>query len=356
MAHALRTNAEAIAKDNVTLAGLFARYEDEVTAGKKGAQPGEDRRRMDVWQAWLATHGIQDPRNLDEEVLQRFVRARRTGGIVVPGRRLHAQPSDTTIGADIVFLQSVLNWATRRRVRGKALLESSPIRGFPVLRTKNPRRLWVTYDWYERARPFCDLPRPLDAQGLFGDFLDLLEGLGWRVTAICELRRSDIDRKSYPYAPFGLLHRRGEIDKEDLDEWVPLTQATREAVDRVCRRMEPAIGIDAYLFPAPRAKRAWTRQYVAGLLKRLTRRVREAQAATGGDEAVSEVFPYVNPHAFRRKWEEERRHLPVKDRMDASGRRDERSLHRSYLRRDMERVYDVMQEPRKLRGALVLEG
>lgn len=51
-----------------------------------------------------------------------------------------------------------------------------------------------------------------------------------------------------------------------------------------------------------------------------------------------------------------RRHRPLKDRKDASGRKDERSLNCSYLQKEEGRVLAVMEEPRKLRDGMVLTG
>lgn len=360
LAHAIHTNRHSLATGTLSPLTIFALYEAEVTAHKRGQQPAEDRRRMDVWQAFFARQGIEDVRELDDTVLDEFVRQRRAGTIVVPDRALKPNPTDTTIGADIVFLNSVLNWAHRKRVKGaggarRRLLPENPVHDYGVLRTKNPRRLWATYDWYLAVREHCSAPSPIDAQGLFGDFLDLMESLGWRVTALCELRRSDFNLTRSEAAPHGLVHKREDTDKEGADEWIPLPLAAREAVDRLLERRK-LIG-DAYLFPAPKAERAWTRHYVAAVMQRLVERVnavREAEAEREGREV--ELLPYVNPHAFRRKWEEERRDLPLKDRMEASSRRDERSLNSSYLRRDLKRVLQVMEEPTKLRGALVLTG
>jgi hypothetical protein len=44
--------------------------------------------------------------------------------------KLKKKPSDTTIGADLVFLSSGLNWACKVRTRdGGRLLSDNPLRG-----------------------------------------------------------------------------------------------------------------------------------------------------------------------------------------------------------------------------------
>ena len=118
LAHVLRMKRDTAAKKGLNPTALFAMYEAEVTEYKLGEQPREDRRRMDVWQAFFAAEGIEDVHDLDDSALNEFVRQRRAGTLVVPDRRLKPNPTDTTIGADIVFLNSVLNWAHRKRVRG----------------------------------------------------------------------------------------------------------------------------------------------------------------------------------------------------------------------------------------------
>src|SRR5690606_8619828 len=127
----------------------------------------------------------------------RFERLRRQGKIELPKRRFEANPSETTIGADIIFLASVLNWAVEEN-----LLPKNPIRGYDRPKTAKPRRPVATYDRYERTRAKAD---EVGEQRLFGPFLDLVEALGWRVSAICQLWASDIDRSTDAAAPHGRI-------------------------------------------------------------------------------------------------------------------------------------------------------
>lgn len=133
------------------------------------------------------------------------------------------------------------------------------------------------------------------------------------------------------------------MDKEGEDAWIPLPQRARDAIDQVLRKRK-AVG-RAPLFPAPKSKtrECWDRHYVDQRLYSI---------------AAKTELPQLSAHAFRRKWEEERRQLPLKDRMDASSRKDEKTLNESYLRRDPRRILGVMEEPTKLRsdgGPLVIE-
>ena len=65
--------------------------------------------------------------------------------------------------------------------------------------------------------------------------MDLIEALGWRVTAICELLASDVDLLNSAKAPHGRIRKRGEVDKEGVDMWVPLSESARAAIDTVLR-------------------------------------------------------------------------------------------------------------------------
>jgi len=170
--------------------------------------------------------------------------------------------------------------------------------------------------------------------------MDLIEALGWRVTAIGELIASDVDLVRSPKAPHGRIRKRGEVDKEGVDMWVPLSDSARAAVDAVLRA-NPVIGARP-LFPAPKAQRGrtaapWSRYHARDLLER-AESAAELEALDGSDF-----------HAYRRAWATARKHLPAADVAHAGGWRDLRSLERSYQRVDDETLLAVVTEPRKLR-------
>ena len=55
------------------------------------------------------------------------------------GREFKAAPSDATIGADIVFLISTLNWATNVQIPdGTRLLDQNPLRGYDIPSINEP--------------------------------------------------------------------------------------------------------------------------------------------------------------------------------------------------------------------------
>ncbi|HWV56230.1 MAG TPA: tyrosine-type recombinase/integrase [Longimicrobiales bacterium] len=323
--------AEARAKGRVTLSMLFARYETEVSIHKKGSQPREDARRIRLWTHFLG--GDTDPHAITKAKLRRFVRLRRAGQIRIPGANLSKSPGETTIGADIVFLQSVLNWGVEAE-----LLEYNPARGFKRPRTPQASRRRPVATWDRFLRVYRHTDR-IDRQRLFRPFLMLVQELGWRVSAICALRASDIRRRATEHAPYGEIRKRGAHDKKGVDQWIPLSRRAREAVDLLLRR-RPIVG-EAWLFPSPRNERKpWRRQHARDLLERAEKRAK-LKPLEGGDF-----------HPYRRKWATERKHHPLADVMRAGGWDDPRSLQECYQLADEVATFAVVSEPRKLTGTV----
>ena len=64
-----------------------------------------------------------------------------------------------------------------RLADGARLLAENPLRGYPLPRTKNPRRPFTTFDRHKKLLAVAD---QVDRQRLFGAFLELIESLGWR--------------------------------------------------------------------------------------------------------------------------------------------------------------------------------
>jgi integrase len=326
----------AVREGRLTVVDLITRYARDVSPHKKGGQPKEDARRATLWRSFLGDS--TEVAAIDFPTIDRFVRERRAGAIKLDEHALRATPSDTTIGADIVFLQTVCNWALRlRRPDGGRLLETNPLHGYPRPKSLNPKRPVATYDRYLAVRAKAD---EIDPQQLFGSFLDLVESLGWRVSAICQLRASDIDRTEATAAPFGRVLKRGAVDKEGVEMWVPLPQEARAAFD-VIRERNPAIG-DRPVFPSARKGeegQSWSRFHARTLLERAEKKA-ELPPLEGGDF-----------HPYRRKWATERKHQPNKDVAAAGGWRDLRSLEQAYQQVDPATLLAVMTDPTKLREA-----
>jgi hypothetical protein len=154
------------------VADLFSRFDREVVAHEDPRQTSEDRRRIAVWTAHLG--GARQLDTMDRATLDHFVRVRRAGTLTVSGVKLSARPTDRTVGADLEFLRRVCNWAlTVTRGNGQPLLVHHPLTRYAIPTNANPRRPVATYDRYLAVREHADA---VDGQGLFGAFLDLVEG------------------------------------------------------------------------------------------------------------------------------------------------------------------------------------
>lgn len=321
LAHAIDTGRIADGAGSLTLASLFAAYEREESVGKAGRGAKEDRRRMDLWQAYLGD-GF-DPTSTTPAILKRFIRDRKANRVKVPTHDLSENPSDTTVGNDVRFLSCALTWAAR-----EGYIERNPIRDFRAPRNINQKKPVATYDRFLAIRPHCE--------GLFGPFMDLVEATGWRVSALRQLRATDVDMRPRKDAPHGRLLKRAETDKVGVEAWVPMTADTRKAVEEVFR-LNPVIGT-AYLFPAVRANgKPWGLRYVWGLL-------RKAEDAAGLEHLDHGAF-----HPYRRKWRRERKHLPRADVAAAGGWLSVQTLD-VYDGADPETVLAVVSETKKLRG------
>lgn len=233
------------------------------------------------------------------------------------------------------FLRRALNWAlTIRRRDGTPLLERHALQGYPVPKTVSPRRPVADYDRYLALRAVAD---DVDAQRLFGPFLDLVAGLGWRVSAVCQLRASDFSPQHTDTAPFGRLRKRGETDKEAVEMWVPISGEIRAALATLLER-NPVAG-ETPLFPAPQGsnKAPWTRYHARSVLQRAEKRA-GLTPLEGGDF-----------HPYRRAWATARKHLPLVDVASAGGWKSTATLLRCYMQPDEATLYRVVSESVKLR-------
>lgn len=335
-----------------TVAEIFTAYERDVAAHLKGQGPREARRRIAIWTHFLGA--TRDANTIDLPTCERYVRERRAGALRVlkaPATatveaeyyQLRPNPTDRAIGADFTLLQAALNHATKVvRPNGKRLLEVNPIRGFVAPTNKAPRRPVASYDRYERVFAVADA---VDPQRLFGAFMMLVEGLGWRVSAICQLRACDVDRRATPSAPHGRIYKNPAIDKEASGGWLPMSASVRAGIDRALTA-NPALG-EWPLFPAPRARtgatpataipKPWARHHARALLER-------AESAARLEPLDGSDF-----HAYRRKWATERKHLPAQDVAAAGAWRDLRALQTAYQQTDETTLLAVVSEPTKLR-------
>ncbi len=302
------------------LGQLLELYRDEVTPQKK--RPKEDERRIDLW---LHVLGAEfDPMHLTGTTLKAFERDRAAGRLSIPDRDLRAAGAKT-IREDLAFLRAVFNWAAS--MASGWLLERNPMDGYELPREINPSRPRAYWEDYLALQDVAARVHPL-----FGPFMAIIESLGWRVTATCEVRVSDFDPERTETRPHGRLLKRAESDKVGLERWTTIPAAAREAL---VAAQGDRVG-DVWLFPAERSSGPWSRHYARSLLNQAWELAKVPKARRTGF------------HGFRRKWVDERKHLPEADVAAQGGWLSVRTLD-IYRQADEETLLAVAEEPRKLR-------
>lgn len=327
----------ASAKGLTTVAAFFLRFESEVSRFGKGQQPEEDARRVAIWRTVLGP--ATDINGIDRGTLDRFVRQRRAGAIEVPGYELRAGVTDRTIGADLEFLRRALNWGrTVKDATGRPLVIDTPFIGYAIPNTASPKRPLAPYERWQQIRAVAD---DVDPQHLFGGFMDLLDWLGWRVSALCQLRIMDLDLAPSHDAPTGRVRKRGETDKEQVEMWVPIPVALRDRLRDLLERRAMVTGdivpTDP-LFPAPRSPEvSWDRYRARALLERAERHA---------DLPRIEGSQF---HAYRRAWVSSRKHHPLADIAAAGGWKGTRALE-LYMQADPETTLNVVSSTNRIGG------
>lgn len=324
----------ASAKGLTTVAAFFTRFEHEVTRFGKGQQPEEDARRMAIWRTVLGP--ATDINGIDRGTLDRFIRLRRAGEIQVPGHELRAGVSERTIGADLEFLRRALNWGrTVKDASGRRLITEDVFTGFAIPKTASPKRPLAPYDRWQLIRAVAD---DVDPQHLFGGFMDLLDWLGWRVSALCQLRIADVDLTPSHDAPTGRVRKAAEFDKENVEMWVPIPPMLR---DRLAELMVKRTALHdappaAPLFPAPRSPEvSWSRFHARTVLRR-AERAADLPPIEGGQF-----------HPYRRAWVSSRKHHPLADIAAAGGWKGTRALE-LYMKADPETTLNVVSSTNRI--------
>lgn len=383
-------------EEGPTIAEVFGWYEQAELPHKSPKTAAQNRVWMDRWQEFLEPdRGVltlnEDPR---ENVVRSYTRWRQDQGA-----------ADTTIGHEIVFLRSVLDWCTRRRAprtgstrqQARPLLPFNPIGDAKRIRTASPNAPEADREWFVRVRRAAGR---IDGQGLLPLMMSLASEHGWRLSALCNLWASDIDprprRVDGVLWPYGALRRRVATDKNRhrggrADVWVPMTPKSRRAAVRLLERVG-ARG-DNPVFPAPGGRGAWKEQHALDLLHRAERQVghperlafllehaprvgsavvvrhgrrtftlaeylerhpdqvqprkamrfvREVCDALGIEWSPSlEPQPGRGFHAMRRTWGKERKHLPLVD-VAAAGGWHRATLLNHYQQPDARTTLDVL--------------
>jgi hypothetical protein len=281
--------------------------------------------------AYFRWQRISSPAHLDKDDLLDFVRERVAGRVRVPFVALQAGVHTQTAWADLVYLVSVLNWATGAkdpRAPHRKILTANSLQVPEGLKNKNPKRPRATHDDVLALRRVAN---DVDSQQLFREFERLHDELGWRVTARCWISAADVSLEAAPDMPWGYVRKNKYVDKEGVGDAVPLSRRGAAIVRSILRRRGISEGTQAWLFPGKEdPAKPWSRWHVRDMTVRA--------------EKLAGIAHMGGAHAGRRKWASERKGHPLSDIMKAGGWRDARSLQ-SYLQDDTKTTYEVVSRP-----------
>ena len=340
----LREGYSEIAQERVTLASLVAEYVAHRTSRKTTDQQMEDKRRGKMWVRYLGSH--KDPHLISLGEWEEFIDLRTSGALAADGTSTPVEQRrvvrNRTVAADCLWLRQVLNWGTKwRNQNGHYLLRENPVRGYPVPREKNPRRPVASTDRYERIRAVSDQVlmevrwngHRENQRSYLSELVDLAQGTGRRITAICSLRYEDMLLNE---GPRGSIRWASDIDKGGRETLAPMNATARDAVDRVLEE-RPGIG-RAYVFPSPKDReRPISKDLASSWLKK-------AEQLAGLPKQEGSLW-----HAYRRGWVTARKHLPDVDVAQAGGWKDVSVLKSCYQRPDDETILAVVEGGRELR-------
>ena len=305
----------------LTLERLFEIYGEEVTPTKAETSQRSDRAATRMFLRFFGRG--RNPASLSQRDWDRFIRARRAGRVGPSGRPV----SDRTIEHDLKFLIAVLNWAAKSRdERGKLLLVSNPLRGLRAPTEKNPTRVVLSEEEYQRL---LGVSRQVDWR--FHVALVLAHETGHRIGAIRQLRWSDICLES------GVVRWRAEHEKTGYEHRTPVTVEAVAALEEA-RRMSAGTG-DTPVLPAPTDTskcagrslvRAWwyRAQTLAGLGRKRGR----------------------GWHALRRKFASDLMDQPLKVLCELGGWKTAKTVLECYQRADEGQLRKALEARRRPRG------
>ena len=333
-------------RGRVTLAQIFTLYQNHRTPRKKSKEQRDDSRRIDLWTRFLGEKKEPDKISLQE--WEDFIDHRASGAIDARGNEVPPAARKPVraraVEGDCNWLRWVFNWASRWRTpQGYYLLRENPIRGFEVSKEKNPLRPVATQDRFEAIRKVSDEVmmdvrwngKREERRSYLSELLDLANGTGRRLSAICGLRFRDLRLSDGPH---GSIRWPADTDKTGRETIVPIGPDVRGAVNRVLRE-RPGIG-SAPLFPKPTDPSEPITSHLASKWLRK-------------GEELAELEPQQGSlwHAYRRKWATERKHLPDVDVAAAGGWKETTTLKRAYQQADSETMLSVVLGAGELREA-----
>lgn len=341
----LARGEEALRTGKATLEDVFSAYEKHRTPRKTKGEQKQDARRMQMWKAVLGA-GI-DPHNVSMADWERFIDLRSSGAINARGREVakdkRRSVRDRTVEADCNWLRWVFNWAVKWRTpSGHYLMRENPVRGFEAPKEKNPKRPVATQDRFLAIREVSDQVmmetrwgKREETRSYLSELLDIVNGTGRRISAVCKLRYEDLRLEQGPH---GSIRWPAQTDKTGRETIVPISPEVRRAIDRILRE-RPGIG-SAPLFPSPEDAQKPISRHLADAW------LRKAEALAGVEPQKGSLW-----HAYRRKWATERKHLPDVDVAAAGGWKTVHTLQTAYQQADAETMLRVVTGAGELREA-----
>ncbi len=339
----LKNGVEDAAFGRVKLARVFALYLKERTPRKTEGEQRADHRRVEMWTRVLG--GSIDPHRISLAQWERFIRKRASGAIDARGhavseqqrRKIRARP----VEADCKWLRWVFSWASKWRTQqGHYLMRENSVRGFEAPTEKNPMRPVATQDRYEAVRGVSDLVmmetrwgRKREARSYLSEFLDIVNGTGRRLSAVCGLRFENLWLSDGPY---GSIQWPADTDKSGRESTVPIDPTVRRAIERILHE-RPGIG-STPVFPCRDDPQRPISRHMA------SKWLRKAEKLAGLEPQKGSQW-----HAYRRKWATERKHLPDVDVAEAGGWKTIETLKTAYQQADAETILRVVLEPVQLR-------
>lgn len=327
-----------------TLSRIFALYRQYQTPGKTFRHQKDDERRSEMWARVLGSG--KDLSKLTLKEWQGFISDRRSGAVDARGLPVAADQrspvGDGSIWSDLIFLNSVLNWATKWRTEsGEYLMSANPCRGYPVPKERNPKRPVVTAERFEAIRAVADQvlmqrdrsdPRR-DERSYLAELLEVVWGTGRRISAVLALRFEDL---RLDVKPHGAIRWPAGTDKIGKEWLAPINAEVRAAIDRILSQ-RPGIGA-APVFPSPLdPSRPISKELADKWLI-------EAEQLAKVPKMKGSLW-----HAYRRGWATARKGLPVQDLMALGGWTDHTCLQTIYQQADWETMVAAA-EPVKARA------
>jgi hypothetical protein len=340
----LKEGSAEINAGRITLSRLFSLYLQHRSPKKKKSEQQADERRTKLWTRWLGAD--KDPHRITLNEWESFADARRSGSIDARGRHVAESDRktvrDRTVEADLIWLKLVLSWGAKWKDRaGRYLLRENPVRGYELLSERNVRRPIATQDRFETVRGVSDQimmeirwdGTRRQARSYLSELLDIVDGTGRRISAVCALRYDDLKLER---EPFGAIRWRADADKTGRETTVVIAEQVRRALDRVMSE-RPGVGA-APLFPSPSDPSKPVSRWLASEWLRKAEVLAELPKQEGG------LW-----HPYRRKWATERKHLPDVDVAAAGGWAELESLRTAYQQADEATMLRVVLEPGELR-------